>query len=52
MVWSIVVGMLGGVANSLLVEEGFVIPHFVRNRERTVWKPGFLSNIILGGIAA
>jgi uncharacterized membrane protein YeaQ/YmgE (transglycosylase-associated protein family) len=50
--WSIVVGMLGGVANSLLVEEGFVLPHLVRLENRTVWKPGFLSNIILGGIAA
>jgi len=46
-------GMLGGgVANSLLVEEGFVLPHLVRIDNRTVWKPGFLSNISLGGIAA
>ena len=52
MLWSIVVGMLGGVANSLLVEEGFVLPHLVRIENRTVWKPGFLSNILLGGIAA
>jgi ABC-type Mn2+/Zn2+ transport system permease subunit len=50
--WSIVVGMLGGVANSLLIEEGFVIPHWVRQQNCTVWKPGFLSNIVLGGIAA
>lgn len=52
MLWSIVIGMLGGVANSLLVEEGFVLPHLVRLENRTVWKPGFLSNIALGGIAA
>lgn len=52
MLWSIVVGMLGGVANSLLVEEGFVLPHLVRLENRAVWKPGFLSNIVLGGIAA
>jgi uncharacterized membrane protein YeaQ/YmgE (transglycosylase-associated protein family) len=47
-----IVGMLGGIANSLLVEEGFVLPHFVRLESHTVWKPGFLSNIILGGVAA
>ena len=52
MLWSIVIGMLGGVANSLLVEEGFVLPHFIRHQNHTVWKPGFLSNIVLGGIAA
>ncbi len=52
MLWSIIMGMLGGVANSLLVEEGFVLPHLVRIENRTVWKPGFLSNISLGGIPA
>jgi hypothetical protein len=50
--WSILVGILGGVANSLLVEEGFVIPRIVRYKDRTVWKAGFLSNVFLGGIAA
>ncbi len=52
MLWSIVVGMLGGVANSLLVEEGFVLPHLVRLQNHNVWKPGFLSNIVVGGVAA
>jgi hypothetical protein len=44
--------MLGGVANSLLVEEGFVLPRIVRDKDRTVWKAGFLSNVFLGGVAA
>ena len=52
MFWSILVGILGGVANSLLVEEGFVMPRIVRDKERTVWKAGFLSNVFLGGVAA
>ncbi len=50
---SVLMGAIGGVANSLLVEEGFAKPRRVfKDQNKTVWNPGFLGNIILGAIAA
>jgi hypothetical protein len=51
--WTFLIGMLGGVANSLLVEEGFVLPQ-LRNEEKKgkIFRPGFIGNMVLGGIAA
>jgi len=47
------IGVLGGVANSLLLEGGFVVPHLSQEEKRgTIWMPGFLGNMALGGIAA
>lgn len=46
-------GIIGGVANSLLIEEGFALPLVVVDKQnRRVWRPGFISNIVLGAIAA
>lgn len=53
MVWMFLIGVLGGVANSLLVEGGFVFPQMANEEKKgKVWKPGFFGNMILGGIAA
>ena len=52
-VWSVLMGVVGGVANSLLLEEGFALPFvLVKEHNRRVWHAGFLSNVLLGAIAA
>lgn len=53
MLWSILLGVIGGVANSLLLEDGFALPFVVvKEHNRRVWNPGFFSNVLLGAIAA
>ncbi len=53
MLWSILMGAVGGVANSLLLEDGFALPFVaVKEKDQRVWKLGFVSNILLGAIAA
>lgn len=50
---TILMGMIGGVANSLLVEEGFAKPRrIIKGHDKVVWNPGFIGNVILGAIAA
>ena len=41
-------GALGGVANALVTDNGFVLPR----REFRIWCPGVLSNILLGAFSA
>lgn len=48
---AILLGALGGVANSLLLEDGFVMPHRDKKENAIVLRLGFIGNIILGGIA-
>ena len=45
-------GVLGGLANSLLLHNSFAVPHMIRTDERTSWDPGFLGNVFLGALAA
>lgn len=53
MCWVILIGVVGGVANCLLVEGGFVFPQMTNEEKKgKVWKPGFFGNMLLGGIAA
>ena len=53
MLLSIVMGVIGGVANSLLLEEGFALPFTaVKGQNQRVWHAGFISNVLLGAIAA
>jgi hypothetical protein len=39
---------MGGVVNALLSDNGFVRPQW----RRTVWCPGFITNVLLGAVAA
>src|SRR5881628_1251262 len=41
-------GGLGGVVNALLSDNGFITPQW----RRTVWCPGFITNVLLGAVAA
>jgi hypothetical protein len=53
MLWSVLMGIIGGLANSLLIEDGFALPLVVVDKQnRRVWRPGFISNVLLGAIAA
>ncbi len=41
-------GAVGGIVNALLTDNGFLLPNNMGN----IWRPGCLSNIFIGGIAA
>jgi len=41
-------GAVGGIANALLNDNGFLLPRLVHG----VWCPGFVSNILFGALAA
>ena len=41
-------GAVGGVVNALLTDNGFILPR----REKTIFLPGFISNVLVGAFAA
>jgi hypothetical protein len=41
-------GAVGGVANALLTDNGFILP----TRVKDIWCPGFLSNVLIGTFSA
>lgn len=49
-------GSIGGLANALLTENGFIKPHFQEEGEEPkkvrVWRPGVLGNMAIGLVAA
>lgn len=45
-------GCLGGIVNALISDNGFMLPKTVISGEAKIWKPGFLVNLLVGGIAA
>jgi hypothetical protein len=45
-------GCLGGIVNALISDNGFMLPKTVVSGELKIWKPGFLVNLLVGGIAA
>jgi len=45
-------GAVGGMANALLTDNGFIRWKAITVNDRTVWRPGFLGNVLLGAIAA
>lgn len=51
--WCALLGMLGGVANSLLLDSGFAVPRTVTLEEgKRIWNPGFIGNLVLGALAS
>jgi len=44
-----IAGCCGGIVNSLITG-GFAIPKL--EPETNVWRPGWLGNIVIGGVAA
>jgi hypothetical protein len=43
-----VAGLVGGLGNALLVDRGLRLPR----KEGDIWQPGFLGNMVIGGLAA
>src|SRR4051812_25982149 len=43
-----VAGAIGGVVNALLTDNGFILPR----RERRIWCPGFITNVLVGAFSA
>jgi len=47
-----VFGCIGGFANSIIYNKGFTKPHSEAADKAGIWRPGWLGNCFLGGIAA
>ncbi len=47
-----VAGGIGGVINALMSDNGFVLPKSADTGEGRIVRPGFLGNILIGGVAA
>src|SRR2546423_1460047 len=45
-------GAIGGVVNAVMTENGFVLPKQEKVDSGTILRPGFLGNLIIGGVAA
>jgi hypothetical protein len=45
-------GAVGGIVNALMTDNGFLIPRQEVVRETTIYRPGFLGNLIIGGVGA
>jgi hypothetical protein len=42
-------GLLGGLVNAILTEDGFKLPQYVLGE---IWRPGFFENVLVGVVAA
>ncbi len=45
-------GIVGGVVNAFLSDNGFFLPKKDLVDGNTIWRPGFLGNMFVGGVAA
>ena len=48
----IVAGAVGGIVNALMSDNGFVLPKSADTDDGRIVRPGFLGNILIGGVAA
>jgi hypothetical protein len=47
-----VAGALGGIINALMSDNGFVLPRSADTTDGRIVRPGFIGNILIGGVAA
>jgi len=45
-------GGFGGAVNALMSDNGFLLPRPESVGGATIWRPGFLGNILIGGVSA
>jgi hypothetical protein len=45
-------GAVGGIVNALMTDNGFLMPRQESVRDTTIYRPGFLGNLIIGGVGA
>ena len=50
--WMVLFGMIGGVLNALIVDKGLKMPRIDRTDGETLWRPGFIGNLVIGGAGA
>ena len=52
-IWTLFMGAVGGVANCILMHDGFSLPRVVKKESgERVLTPGFMGPLLLGMIAA
>jgi hypothetical protein len=47
-----IAGALGGVVNALITDKGFYLPSKEQVDSITIYKPGWIGNVIIGALAA
>ncbi len=47
-----VAGAVGGLVNSLLSNNGFILPRCEEKEKTRIFRPGVLGNVIIGGVGA
>jgi len=47
-----VAGIVGGIVNALISDNGFFLPQTVQSGGAKIMRPGFLGNALIGGVAA
>jgi len=43
-------GLVGGLLNALMADEGFIVPRLEMLDSRRIWRPGFLGNMFVGAV--
>jgi hypothetical protein len=47
-----IAGGVGGIVNALMTDNGFLMPRQEVVRDTTIYRPGCLGNVIIGGVGA
>ncbi len=51
--WIVIAGIVGGAGNALMTDNGFIMWKSETAADGSmIWRPGFLGNMFIGGIAA
>jgi hypothetical protein len=45
-------GVAGGLLNAFIVDKGLKMPRIDRTDSETLWRPGFIGNMVFGGAGA
>ena len=45
-------GAVGGVVNALITDKGFLLPSREQADAITIYRPGWIGNVVIGAIAA
>lgn len=45
-------GAVGGLVNALITDNGFFLPREEESDRTSIWRPGFLGNLLIGMVAA
>jgi hypothetical protein len=51
-IWIFGAGVVGGIANALMTDNGFLLPKSEQSKAGRIIRPGFLATAFIGGLAA